>query len=124
MIATVCTNAPSRGVERSTGPEHSGLEPDLADGYDGGEVRLVVYVMQVSFWTSVPLFAMYLLVSWALSADPFASWPGIALWLVVLASSAYLAPQAFPPVSDEGMHSEPRASETLVYPIILLLGVL
>jgi hypothetical protein len=78
--------------------------------------------MQVIFWTSVPLFAVYLAVSWALGAHTLASWPGITLWLVVVASSAYLTPQAFPPVSDEGVHSEARASEALVYPITLLLA--
>jgi hypothetical protein len=36
---------------------------------------------------------------------------------------AYLTPQAFPPVWDEGAHSEARASESLVYPITLLLAV-
>ena len=78
--------------------------------------------MQVIFWTSVPLFAGYVAVSWALGAEPLGAWPGVALWLVVLASSAYLTPQVFPPVSDEGVHSEARASELLVYPITLLLA--
>ena len=60
---------------------------------------------------------------WALGADPLASWPGMTLWLVVLASSACLTPLAFPPVSDEGVNSEARSSESLVYPITLFLAV-
>jgi hypothetical protein len=86
-------------------------------------MRRVANVMQVIFWTSVPLFAVYLAVSSVLSVDSPA-WLGWALWMVVLASSAYLASQAFPPVSDEGVHSEARASGSLVYPITLFLASL
>jgi hypothetical protein len=78
--------------------------------------------MQVIFWTSVPLFAVYVAVTWALSTDPLAAWPGVALWVVVLASSAYLAPRAFPPASDEGADGAARVEESLVYPITLLLA--
>jgi hypothetical protein len=90
-------------------------------GYDGDVMQRASTIMLAIFWTSVPLFAVYVAVSWSLGVDPLA-WPGRALWLVVLASSACLTPQAFPPVSDEGVHSEARSSETLVYPITLLLA--
>ena len=52
-------------------------------------MRRVVNVMQVAFWTSVPLFAVYLAVSWALGEVPL-GWPGVPLWCVVVISSGFL----------------------------------
>ena len=65
----------------------SAVEVHLALGYDRLEVRRVVYVMQVAFWTSVPLFAVYVAVS---PRDGLLGWPGKALLYVVMASSAFL----------------------------------
>jgi uncharacterized membrane protein YdfJ with MMPL/SSD domain len=73
----------------------------------------------VAFWTSVPLFAVSLALYGPLRD---LAWPVVVLWVVVLVSSAYLTPQAFPPVPREGVRSETRqTSESLVYPITLLL---
>ena len=47
--------------------------------------------MQGAFWTSVPLFAVYLAVSWPGSpSEGHLGWPGKALLYVVMASSAFL----------------------------------
>jgi hypothetical protein len=83
-------------------------------------MRRDVYLMMVVFWTSVPLFAVSLAVSWPpYDLRGFA----VVLWVVVLVSSAYLTPQAFPPVPREGVRSEAQqTSESLVYPITLLLA--
>ena len=83
-------------------------------------MRRDVHLMTIAFWTSVPLFA----VSLALSGPPRdLAWPVVVLWVVVVASSAYLTPQAFPPVPREGERGEARqTSESLVYPITLLLA--
>ena len=88
-------------------------------------MRQVANIMQVIFWTSVPLFAVGMAISWALNADPLA-WPGRPLWIVVLASSGCLtlAMQAGADVSEEEVSGEARASETLVYPITFILAVL
>ena len=89
-------------------------------GYDGPEMRRDVYLMMVAFWTSVPLFAVCLAVSWPLRD---LAWPVVVLWVVVVVSSAYLTPQAFPLVLRVGVRSEARqTSESLVYPITLLLA--
>ncbi len=78
--------------------------------------------MMVAFWTSVPLFAVILAVSW-LRRD--LGWPAEVLWGVVVASSAYLTFQAFAPVPGEGGRGEARwTTESLVYPIILTLALL
>jgi hypothetical protein len=90
-------------------------------GYDEDVMQRASNIMQVIFWTSVPLFGVCVAVSWSLGVDPLA-WPGRALWLVVLASSACLTPQAFPPVSDEGVPREPWTYEPLVFPITLLVA--
>jgi hypothetical protein len=88
--------------------------------------------MQVAFWTSVPLFAVYLAVSWALSEGPL-GWPGEVLLYVVMASSAFLTARLYLPAPSRekgGGLSEPRstgfprsASEWLVYAVILYLAV-
>ena len=84
----------------------------------------LVYCTLVAFWASVPLFAVYLAASWALGADPFA-WPGMVLWVVVLATSAYLtvATQASAAAREEGAVGEARQTpDTLVYPLTLILA--
>ena len=97
-------------------------------GYDGPEMRRDVYLMMVAFWTSVPLFAVSLAVSWSRHD---LVWPTEVLLGVVLASSAYLTVRVclllqFP---REGEGSESPASfatrqtlETLVYPIVLVFS--
>ena len=83
-------------------------------------MRRDIYLMMVAFWTSVPLFAVSLAVSWT-QREP--AWPVVILWAVVLVSSACLTPLAFTPVPREGVRSEARqTSESLVYPITLLLA--
>jgi preprotein translocase subunit SecF len=89
-------------------------------GYDGAVMRRDVHLAMVTFWTSVPMFAVYLALSGPLRD---LAWPVMVLWVVVVVSSAYLTPQAFPPVSGEGERSETQqTSEALVYPITLLLA--
>jgi hypothetical protein len=91
-------------------------------------MRGVVYVMQVAFWTSVPLLAVYLAVS---PRDGRLGWPGEALLYAVLVSSAFLTARlALPAASREqgGELPEPssaaqRVSEWLVYAIVLYLAV-
>jgi hypothetical protein len=90
-------------------------------------MRRVVNVMQVAFWTSVPLFAVYLAVYW-----PHLGWPGEALLYVVVASSGFLTARlSLPAPSREegGELPEPSsarsprlASESLVYPLTLVLA--
>jgi hypothetical protein len=86
--------------------------------------------MQVVFWTSVPLFAVYLAVS---PSDGRLGWPGEVLLYVVMASSAFLTARLYllAPSRDEGGGlTEPRstgfprgASEWLVYAVVLYLAV-
>ena len=91
-------------------------------------MRRVSNAMQVAFWTSVPLFAVYLAVT---PRDGRVGWPGVVLWCVVVASSAFLtACLALPAPSREkggelaGSGSvAPRVSEWLVYAIVLYLAV-
>jgi hypothetical protein len=88
-------------------------------------MRRIVNVMQVAFWTSVPLFAVYLAVT---SGDGRLWWPGEVLWWVVLASAAFLTAWAFPPVpgENEGPPSAGpirRGSEAPAYPVVLFLAV-
>jgi hypothetical protein len=91
-------------------------------------MRRVVNVMQVAFWTSVPLFAVYLAVS---PRDGRLGWPGVALLYVVVASSWFLTARlALAAASREegGGLLEPssvaqRASEWLVYPIVMVVAV-
>ena len=94
-------------------------------GYDGLEMRRDVYLMMVAFWTSVPLFAVSLAVSWS---RHHVVWPTEVLLGVVLASSAYLTVRLCPLFPREGEGSESPASfatrqtlETLVYPIVLVI---
>jgi len=97
----------------------SSLAGILVLGYDGAVIRRDVHLAMVAFWTSVPLFAVYLAVSWP--AYGLGGQGGV-LWGVVVLSSAYLAPRAFPPMPREGERGEARqTSESLVYPITLLL---
>jgi hypothetical protein len=84
------------------------------------EMRRDVHLMMVAFWTSVPLFAVYLAVSWP---HYDLAWPGVVLWVVVVASAAYLTVRLRTLVPREGESSEARqTSESLVYPITLLLA--
>jgi hypothetical protein len=97
-------------------------------------MRRVVNVMQVAFWTSVPLFAVYLAVSWPGSpSEGHLGWPGKALLYVVVTSSGFLTARLSLPAPSrkEGWalpepssaRSPRRASEWLVYPIVLYLAV-
>jgi hypothetical protein len=90
-------------------------------------MRRVVNVMQVAFWTSVPLFAVYLAVS---PRDGRLGWPGEALWSVVVVSSVFLMAclVLFVPSREGGELPEPssatrRIPEWLVYAIVLYLAV-
>ena len=106
----------------------SAVEAHLALGYDRPEMRRVVNVMQVAFWTSVPLFAVYLAVS---PRDGRLGWPGIALLYVVLVSSAFLTALLALPAApqEEGVEfagsgsAARRVSEWLVYAIVLYVAV-
>ena len=93
-------------------------------GYDGPEMRRDVYLMMVAFWTSVPLFAVSLAVSWSRHA---LVWPAEVLWVVVVASSAFLTGRLCPLFPREGEGSESHAEarqtlETLVYPIVFVFS--
>jgi hypothetical protein len=88
-------------------------------------MRRVVTIMQVAFWTSVPLLAVYLALT---PRDGRLGWPGEVLWWVVLNTSAFLSAWAFPPVPGEigGTPSAGtirRRSEALAYPVVLFLAV-
>jgi hypothetical protein len=103
----------------------SAVDAHLALGYDRPEMRRVVNVMQVAFWASVPLFAVYLAVT---PRDGRLGWTGEVLWWVVLASSAFLTARTFPPVPGaiEGTPSagsDRRCSEALAHPVVLFLAV-
>jgi hypothetical protein len=87
-------------------------------------MRRDVYLMMVAFWTSVPLFAVSLAVSWS---QRELGWPGEVLWVVVMVSSAYLTARLCPLFPREGEGSESPAKarqtlETLVYPIVLVFS--
>ena len=95
-------------------------------GYYGPEMRRDVYLMMVAFWTSVPLFAVSLAVSWS---QHDLVWPGEVLWVAVLASSAFLTGRLCPPFprprEGEGSESPAEARqtlETLVYPIVFVFS--
>ena len=108
----------------------SAVEAQLVLGYDGPEVRRVANVMQVAFWTSVPLFAVYLAAS---PSDGRLGWLGLALWCVAVVSSGFLTVKLGLPASslEEGRElpepgpakSPGRASEWLVYALVLYLAV-
>ena len=91
-------------------------------------MQRVANVMQMAFWTSVPLFAVYLALS---PRDGRLGWPGEALLYVVLVSSAFLTARlALPaPSREEGGElagsgsAARRTSDWLVYAIILYLAV-
>jgi hypothetical protein len=87
--------------------------------------------MQVVFWTSVPLFAVYLAVS---PSEGRLGWPGQFLWVAVMASSAFLTAQPYllaPSREEGGGLTEPRSatvvprgsSEWWVYAVVLYLAV-
>ena len=91
-------------------------------------MRRVVYVMQVAFWTSVPLFAVYLAVS---LRDGRLGLPGMAQWGIVVVSSAFLTARLALPAASREEGGElpkpgsvaPRVSEWLVYAIVLYFAV-
>jgi hypothetical protein len=62
-------------------------------------IRRVVNVMQVAFWTSVPLLAVFVAVTWLL--DDLV-WPAKALWVVVVVSSAFLTAREYSLMPKEG----------------------
>ena len=68
--------------------------------------------MVVAFWTSVPLLAVALAASWP---QRNLGWSGVALWLVVMVSSAFLTAQDFRTLAL-------RFSEWLVYPATLCVA--
>ena len=86
-------------------------------------MRRDVYLMMVAFWTSVPLLAVSLAAIWPQRDLP---WPVTILWLVVMASSAFLTLQGFSwsvSPEQEGERGETRRKvEWLVYPITLFLA--
>jgi hypothetical protein len=55
--------------------------------------------MQVAFWTSVPLLAVFVAVTWLL--DDLV-WPAKALWVVVVVSSAFLTAREYSLMPKEG----------------------
>jgi hypothetical protein len=83
----------------------------------------LVNVVQVAFWASVPLLAVYLAASWVLPGCSH-GWLGYLLWSAAAAPSAYLTLRFFPPPEEEvardGMRRR-RALEALVYPVALCL---
>ena len=93
-------------------------------GSYGPEMRRDVYLMMVAFWTSVPLFAVSLAVSWT---QHDLVWPGEVLGWAVVTSSAYLTVRLSPSFPGEGEGSESPAEarqtlETLVYPIVFVFS--
>jgi hypothetical protein len=90
----------------------------------------VLNVVQGAFWTSVPLFAVYLAVT---PRDGRIGWPGEVLWWIILFSSAFLMVRVSPlMVSREegeefqetgGVRPLRRTSEWLAYPVVLCLAV-
>ncbi len=100
----------------------------LALYYDGVVMRRVVNVMQMAFWTSVPLFAVYLAV---IPTDGRLGSPGVVLWCVVLISSAFLTAWLALPAAprEEGVEfagsgsAARRVSEWLMYAIVLYVAV-
>jgi hypothetical protein len=91
-------------------------------GYYELDMLRAFHSVVVAFWIGVPLLAVALAASWP-RRD--LGWPAEALWLVVVASSAFLTFRAFAPVAGEGGRGEARwAWESLVYPITLALALL
>ena len=85
----------------------------------------VVNAVQIAFWTSVPLLAVYLAVT---PRDGRLGLLGVVLWCVVMVSSAFLTARAFPPVPSEiegtlGAGPIRRGSEAPAYPVVLFLAV-
>jgi hypothetical protein len=80
--------------------------------------------MMVAFWTSVPMFAVYLAFFWPGVSQPL-GWLGALLWAVVVTSSAYLSVLVwfFPQVEGErsGLRYRPT-SEALVYLVMFCLA--
>jgi hypothetical protein len=92
-------------------------------GYDGDVMRRDVHLAMVAFWTSVPMFAVYLAFFWPSVYRPL-GWLGALLWAVVVSSSAYLTVLwSFPLVKGErgGLRHRPT-SESLVYPVAFFLA--
>ena len=84
--------------------------------YDGPEMRRDVHLAMVAFWTSTPLFAGALAMSWA-RYD--LGWPGVFLWSVMVVSSGFLTFREFIPMPKEGDRGEARrAPEWLAYPLV------
>lgn len=73
----------------------------------------IVYVVQVAFWVSVPLFAVYLSVS---PRDNGLGWPGEALLCVVIASSVFLTVQLALPTPTREEDGEVVGSGSARYP--------
>jgi hypothetical protein len=96
--------------------------------YERAVMQRIVNVMQVAFWTSVPLFALYLAVT---PRDRRLGWPGEVLWWVVVVSAAFLTARLAPPTParEEGEEfteagsAARRVSEWLVYAIVLYFAV-
>jgi hypothetical protein len=102
----------------------SSLARMLVLSYDGPKVRRDLnHAVMVAFWTSVPLSAVSLAAIWPQRDFP---WPVTILWLVVMASSAFLTLQGFSSSvfpEQEGERGETRRNlEWLVYPITLFLA--
>ena len=85
--------------------------------------RDITQTVMVVFWTSVPLFTVSLAVIWPQRDLP---WPVTILWLVVMASSAFLTVQGYsrgePPEHEDERGETRRNLEWLVYPITLFLA--
>lgn len=85
-------------------------------------MRSAVHFALVAFWTSVPLFAVGLAVSWP-RRD--LGWPAEVLWVIVVASSAFLTFRAPASAENTDTRGELRwDSESLVYPFVLVLALL
>ena len=89
-------------------------------------MRRDVHLMMVAFWTSVPMFAVYLAFYWSGVYQPL-GWVGALLWAVVVTSSAYLSVLVWslPLVEGErgGLRHRPT-SEALVYLVMFCLACL
>ena len=89
-------------------------------------MRRDVHLAMVAFWTSVPMFAVYLAILWS-GVDQPLGWLGALLWAVVVTSSAYLTVLlwSFPLVEGERGGLRHRAtSEALVYMVVFCLACL
>ena len=89
--------------------------------YHSGIMQRAVELAMAVFWASAPLLAVCVAVPWP---QRFAEWPVLYLWLVVVASSAFLTLHAFPiePGSQAEDRGGGRASEALVYPVAFALS--